>query len=322
MRRSASADFYLFPPELLGARSSGPLGTGAARGRARPRRRVGRVGALLRDAAVAPLPPLGRERPGRALGAGNLVLYETAEWARAQGYERFHLGGGAGGQEDSLAAFKRRFDPGGRLEWWLGKAVHDAEAYRELTGRDAATARASSRPTAPEGLARSLGLLPDDGRVAAEGPREPGEGGGGHEQVVVGDRGARQRQAQATGGGEAEPGELGGERRPVDAAAAGEREARAEERRRAGARSGSGASGARRAARRRAARPAGASSRSAGASSPAPACARGGRTRPRSTATPSRPLVQPARRRTRRPSCASVYGKPRSWPMRGSSLGR
>jgi hypothetical protein len=73
---------------------------------------------------------------GRALGATNLVLYETAEWARAQGYERFHLGGGAGGKEDSLAAFKRRFDPGGRLEWWLGKAVHDAEAYRELTGRD------------------------------------------------------------------------------------------------------------------------------------------------------------------------------------------
>jgi hypothetical protein len=73
---------------------------------------------------------------GRPLGAGNLVLYETAEWARAEGYERFHLGGGAGGQDDSLAAFKRRFDRGGRQEWWLGKAVHDPARYRELTGRD------------------------------------------------------------------------------------------------------------------------------------------------------------------------------------------
>lgn len=73
---------------------------------------------------------------GRALGATNLVLYETAEWARTEGYERFHLGGGAGGKDDSLAAFKRRFDPGGRLEWWLGKAVHDAAVYCELTGRE------------------------------------------------------------------------------------------------------------------------------------------------------------------------------------------
>lgn len=74
---------------------------------------------------------------GRAVGAANLVLYETAEWARSQGYERFHLGGGVGGKDDSLASFKRRFDPGGSLEWWLGKAVHDADAYRELTGRSA-----------------------------------------------------------------------------------------------------------------------------------------------------------------------------------------
>lgn len=72
---------------------------------------------------------------GRALGASNLLLYEAARWARDRGYERFHLGGGAGGRDDSLLSFKRRFDPGGVLECAVGKAVHDAAAYRELAGR-------------------------------------------------------------------------------------------------------------------------------------------------------------------------------------------
>lgn len=73
---------------------------------------------------------------GRALGATTLLLYETARWAREAGFERFHLGGGVGGADDSLLAFKRRFDPDGVLESAIGKAVHDAAAYRELAGAD------------------------------------------------------------------------------------------------------------------------------------------------------------------------------------------
>jgi serine/alanine adding enzyme len=72
---------------------------------------------------------------GRRLGASNLLLYEAALWARDRGYERFHLGGGAGGRDDSLLSFKRRFDEGGLLESAVGKAVHDPAAYRSLTGR-------------------------------------------------------------------------------------------------------------------------------------------------------------------------------------------
>jgi lipid II:glycine glycyltransferase (peptidoglycan interpeptide bridge formation enzyme) len=75
---------------------------------------------------------------GRALGASNLLFYEAALWARELGYERFHLGGGVGAREDSLFTFKRRFDPDGDLlEFAVGKAVHDPDAYRDLTGRDA-----------------------------------------------------------------------------------------------------------------------------------------------------------------------------------------
>lgn len=72
---------------------------------------------------------------GRALGASNLLLFEAARWARDRGFERFHLGGGLGGRDDSLLSFKRRFDRGGLLESALGKVVHDEAAYRELTGR-------------------------------------------------------------------------------------------------------------------------------------------------------------------------------------------
>ena len=69
---------------------------------------------------------------GRRLGASNLVLYETASWGREQDYELFHLGGGVGGQEDSLYEFKRRFDPDAEREFAIGKAIHDEAAYREL----------------------------------------------------------------------------------------------------------------------------------------------------------------------------------------------
>jgi serine/alanine adding enzyme len=75
---------------------------------------------------------------GRELGASNLLFYEAAVWARERAYERFHLGGGVGAREDSLFTFKRRFDPGGDLlEFAVGKAVHDPDAYRALTGRAA-----------------------------------------------------------------------------------------------------------------------------------------------------------------------------------------
>jgi serine/alanine adding enzyme len=70
---------------------------------------------------------------GRRVGASNLVLYEAARWGHERGCELFHLGGGVGGAEDSLLEFKRRFDPEGRREFAVGKAVHDPEAYRALT---------------------------------------------------------------------------------------------------------------------------------------------------------------------------------------------
>jgi hypothetical protein len=67
------------------------------------------------------------------LGATHLVLFEAASWARAAGFDVFHLGGGVGGRADSLHEFKSRFDPGAEREFAIGRAIHDETAYYELT---------------------------------------------------------------------------------------------------------------------------------------------------------------------------------------------
>lgn len=76
---------------------------------------------------------------GRKLGASNFLFLEAARWAAAEGFTRFHIGGGVGGEADSLFEFKRRFDPAGVVEMAVGKAVHDEAAYRALTGGDSGT---------------------------------------------------------------------------------------------------------------------------------------------------------------------------------------
>jgi hypothetical protein len=76
----------------------------------------------------------GTTDAGRSTGASTLVLLEAARWAQGQGYDRFHLGGGLGGKADSLHHFKARFDPEGLVPAALGKAIHDEQAYRELSG--------------------------------------------------------------------------------------------------------------------------------------------------------------------------------------------
>ncbi len=72
----------------------------------------------------------------RDLGASNLVLYEAARWAQQHGYTHLHLGGGVGGKDDSLLAFKRRFDPQGLVPSAIGKLVFDEARYAELSPPD------------------------------------------------------------------------------------------------------------------------------------------------------------------------------------------
>ena len=130
MRRAGAAPFYFFAPAYWNA-----LG----------QTQLVRFDARLGDETVASAlclasPPwlhyhLGASSDeGRRIGAMTLLFLEAAQWARESGYERFHLGGGVGGAADSLHEFKRRFDPGGLVEAFVGKAVHDEAAYERLTG--------------------------------------------------------------------------------------------------------------------------------------------------------------------------------------------
>jgi serine/alanine adding enzyme len=132
MRRQDAGDFYFFLPEYW------------TRLRALGERLV-RFDATLDGETVASALCLRGARwlhyhlgathdSARDLGASNLLLYEAALWGQEQELEEFHLGGGAGGREDGLFAFKKRFSPNGVREFWTGKAVHDEEAYRRLSG--------------------------------------------------------------------------------------------------------------------------------------------------------------------------------------------
>ena len=135
MRRKSASAFYLFPDEYW-RRLVSDL-----------RDRVVRFDAVLDAELVATIlcftggPNLhyhlgcSSER-GQSVGANHLLFHAAACWAAEHGFARFHLGGGVGGFEDSLYEFKRRFDPEGDCPAFLGKAVHDVEAYLALSDAD------------------------------------------------------------------------------------------------------------------------------------------------------------------------------------------
>jgi serine/alanine adding enzyme len=132
MRRQDASDYYFFPPEYW-ERLTALEGN------------LVRFDSLADGEVVASALCLRGDRwlhyhlgatanSARDLGASNLLLYTAALWGQAQHLEEFHLGGGAGAKEDSLYAFKQRFSPEGRREFWVGKLVHDEDAYRRLSG--------------------------------------------------------------------------------------------------------------------------------------------------------------------------------------------
>ena len=133
MRRRDASPFYFFP-EAYWQQLTGPLG------RALVRADAFAGGELAASIVCLASPPLlhyhlgASSERGQALGANHLLFWRTAAWAAEHGFTRFHLGGGVGGFEDSLYEFKRRFDPEATLPAYIGKTVHDAGAYRDLSG--------------------------------------------------------------------------------------------------------------------------------------------------------------------------------------------
>ena len=132
MERQGAADYYFFPREYWERLTA--LGGHLVRFDALCEGEVVASALCLRGDRWLHYHLGATDDAARDLGASNLLLYTAAVWAQEQHLDEFHLGGGAGGNEDSLFAFKERFSPGGRREFWVGKAVHDGDAYDRLSG--------------------------------------------------------------------------------------------------------------------------------------------------------------------------------------------
>ena len=131
MRRQGASELYFFPPEYW-ERLRG-FGDRLVRFDAVADRTVVASALCLRGDRWLHYHLGATGDAARDLGASNLLLYGAALWGQGQSLYEFHLGGGTDGR-DSLFAFKQRFSPEGRREFWVGKLVHDEEAYRRLSG--------------------------------------------------------------------------------------------------------------------------------------------------------------------------------------------
>ena len=133
MRRRSAEAFYFFPDSYWTALRVG-LGDALVRLDARL------DGELLASHLLLATPPwlhyhLGAASElGFALGASKLLFLESARLGRANGFAELHLGSGLGGREDSLWQFKQRLSPEPGRQFWIGKLVHDPEAYAALAG--------------------------------------------------------------------------------------------------------------------------------------------------------------------------------------------
>jgi lipopolysaccharide/colanic/teichoic acid biosynthesis glycosyltransferase len=133
MRRLDAEDFYFFPLlywELLAE----TLGERFVRFDARLDEELAASAVCLVGGAWMHYHMAVVSDAGRSVGAANALVYEIAKWGREQGFSELLLGAGHGGVDSPLAEFKRRFTAGHSREYWIGKVVHDPDAYRRLGG--------------------------------------------------------------------------------------------------------------------------------------------------------------------------------------------
>lgn len=64
--------------------------------------------------------------------ANNFLLYSVALWGNKNGCEKFHLGGGYGGNESSLFKFKKSMNENGVIPFYIGKKIWNEEVYKKL----------------------------------------------------------------------------------------------------------------------------------------------------------------------------------------------
>lgn len=73
----------------------------------------------------------GSDKQSLKYGPVNLLIDHTVKWAKEQGYEYLHLGGGYVGN-DTLYRFKSSFQDRIPLDFYIGRKVHDTFLYDKL----------------------------------------------------------------------------------------------------------------------------------------------------------------------------------------------
>jgi hypothetical protein len=87
---------------------------------------------LIHDFGIAYYHFAGSDPRFSASSAGNLLVYESALWAKRAGYRYFHLGGGVGaGTDDKLFIFKSGFSELRATLYTYGRTLQQAN-YRQL----------------------------------------------------------------------------------------------------------------------------------------------------------------------------------------------
>ena len=61
----------------------------------------------------------------------NYIMVEAAKWANEHGMQKLHLGGGLS-EGDSLFRYKKKFNRGGILPFYIGRSIFDEEKYAQL----------------------------------------------------------------------------------------------------------------------------------------------------------------------------------------------
>ena len=76
----------------------------------------------------------------------NMILYDMIHWAKSRGNRWLHLGGGVGGEDDSLLRFKAGFSPT-RFHFQTARLIINEVKYRQLVDLKAQAVQLTSEMT-------------------------------------------------------------------------------------------------------------------------------------------------------------------------------
>ena len=67
------------------------------------------------------------------LSPASVLKYATVNWAKENGFELIHYGGGlSDSEDDSLLSFKKKFGQNTEFDYYKGKKIWDANIYNQL----------------------------------------------------------------------------------------------------------------------------------------------------------------------------------------------